>query len=153
MLQLAMAKSDYITQLERFRNKSEPTWMFISRGKMVNLMFGANSPSLTRLILDELKKENMAVSGQQERSVMMEITDLTEEEQIRYDAEEAVKREKTEREEAKKAKELFERRTAECRNILENLPGLGVALVFPNAKDIVLEPLCAKQCYQYCHFT
>ncbi|KAJ8982018.1 hypothetical protein NQ317_007726 [Molorchus minor] len=67
---------------------------------------------------------------------MMEITDLTEEERIRLEAEEIVKREKFEREQAKKEKELYERKTAECKNILDNLPGLGVALVFPNAKDM-----------------
>ncbi|XP_060518187.1 uncharacterized protein LOC132696984 isoform X3 [Cylas formicarius] len=135
MLQLAIAKSDGIAQLARFRNKSEPTWMFLSKGKMVNLMFGADAPKLTRLIVEELKKEQLTLDGKTTDRTPIDITELAEEEKIRYDAAEAIRREAKEKEERKKAKELMERRTAECENICKNLPNYGTAIIFPCARD------------------
>ncbi|XP_015836128.1 fibrous sheath CABYR-binding protein-like [Tribolium castaneum] len=133
VLQLAIAKADKITALERFRNKSEPTWMFIINGKMVNFMFGANAPKLTRLITEELRKENEARQGRRDR-VQNEISDITEEERERLDVVERQRRAAKEKEEAKAAKELFERRTAECHKILETLQHMGIILIFPHAK-------------------
>ncbi|XP_074042871.1 uncharacterized protein [Leptinotarsa decemlineata] len=139
MLQLAMAKSDNITALERFRNKSEPTWMFISKGKMVNLMFGANAPKLTRLIIEELNNEKLAASGEKKRDNILEVTDMTDVEKARYEATESVARKAREKEEAKRAKEIHDRKVAECHNILNNLPGFGVVVIFPNARDKYME--------------
>ncbi|XP_057331540.1 uncharacterized protein LOC130671581 isoform X5 [Microplitis mediator] len=56
LLSYATAKCDNITDLERFRGKSEPTWMFIHNGKMVNLMFGAYCPELQKMLTDEIQK-------------------------------------------------------------------------------------------------
>ncbi|CAG2061383.1 unnamed protein product, partial [Timema podura] len=67
MLMLAMARSDEIKCLERFRNKSEPTWMFIANGHLVNLMFGANAPRLAKLIIQELENERKVLAGEKER--------------------------------------------------------------------------------------
>lgn len=39
------------------------------------------------------------------------------------------------KEERKKAKEILERRTKECENILTNLPNYGTVLIFPSARD------------------
>ncbi|KAJ8920579.1 hypothetical protein NQ315_004718 [Exocentrus adspersus] len=137
------AKADYIADLERFRNKSEPTWMFISskNRKLVNLMFGADAPKLTRLVTAELKLQSLAISGEQPRPVELGLTELAEEEQIRFEAAESVARAAREREEAKKDKELLERRTLECKNILENLPNTGTILIFPHARDKYQEAL------------
>ncbi|XP_033213961.1 uncharacterized protein LOC117171026 [Belonocnema kinseyi] len=55
-LSYVTAKCDNITSLERFRGKSEPTWMFIHNGKMVNLIFGANCPVLLRVLNQELDR-------------------------------------------------------------------------------------------------
>ncbi|XP_044267395.1 tropomyosin-1, isoforms 33/34-like isoform X2 [Tribolium madens] len=137
VLQLAIAKADKITALERFRNKSEPTWMFIN-GKMVNFMFGANAPKLTRLITEELRKENEARQGRRDR-VQNEISEITEEERERLEVVENERRAAREKEEAKAAKELLERRTAECHKILETLHHMGVILIFPHAKTAYQE--------------
>ncbi|XP_044267394.1 tropomyosin-1, isoforms 33/34-like isoform X1 [Tribolium madens] len=138
VLQLAIAKADKITALERFRNKSEPTWMFIVNGKMVNFMFGANAPKLTRLITEELRKENEARQGRRDR-VQNEISEITEEERERLEVVENERRAAREKEEAKAAKELLERRTAECHKILETLHHMGVILIFPHAKTAYQE--------------
>ncbi|XP_030752429.1 uncharacterized protein LOC115879656 isoform X2 [Sitophilus oryzae] len=141
LLILAVAKADGISRLSRFRNKSEPTWMFISKGKMVNMMFGADAPKLTRLITEELKKEQLAQDGQSTDRTPMEVTDLSDEERVRYDAAESIQREIREKEERKIAKELLERRTKECDTILTNVPNFGIVLIFPSAKDKYKEVL------------
>ncbi|XP_050505040.1 thioredoxin domain-containing protein 3 homolog isoform X2 [Diabrotica virgifera virgifera] len=135
LLQLAIAKSDNIEELKRFRGRSEPTWLFVSKGKKVNLLFGCNAPQLTRLILEELKNEEQAVSGEKPREYVSEITELDEIEIRREEAAEAIIRAAREKEEAKREKEFHERKVAECNNILENLSHLGTILIFPSGRD------------------
>lgn len=57
LLVLATAKSDSIEALRRHRNHSEPVWMLISGGKLINLIFGADAPRIARLIAHELDNE------------------------------------------------------------------------------------------------
>lgn len=54
-LHFAIAKSDNITTLKRFRQKSQPIWMFLVDGKLVNLCIGVNSPKLMKLIANEVE--------------------------------------------------------------------------------------------------
>ncbi|XP_059471456.1 thioredoxin domain-containing protein 6-like isoform X2 [Neocloeon triangulifer] len=82
LLHMAVAKADEIETLARFRKKSEPTWMFIAGGQMVNLMFGANAPRLCRMIVDELAKETAVINGERERETIP-FHELTPEEIIR----------------------------------------------------------------------
>lgn len=56
MLSYAIAKNDEIDDLERFRGKSEPVWMFIQNGQMVNLIFGANCPKLKSVLIEEIQR-------------------------------------------------------------------------------------------------
>lgn len=109
--------------------------------KMVNLMFGADAPKLTRLLIEELKLETLTSTGDQERPTKMEITDLADEEQTRHEAAENIAKAAKEKEEAKKAKELLDRRTAECKNILHNIPNTGAILIFPHAREKYQEVL------------
>ncbi|VVC37218.1 Thioredoxin-like fold,Thioredoxin, conserved site,Thioredoxin domain [Cinara cedri] len=54
-LHFAIAKSDEISALERFRQKSEPHWMFLFDGKLVNLIIDTNGPKLLKIITDEVE--------------------------------------------------------------------------------------------------
>ncbi|XP_014203605.1 thioredoxin domain-containing protein 3 [Copidosoma floridanum] len=55
-LSYATARCDEISSLVRFRGKSEPAWMFIRDGMMINIVFGANCPQLTETLTKELKR-------------------------------------------------------------------------------------------------
>uniref|UniRef100_A0A2S2NCL2 Thioredoxin domain-containing protein 3 n=1 Tax=Schizaphis graminum TaxID=13262 RepID=A0A2S2NCL2_SCHGA len=55
-LNYAIAKSDDINVLKRFRQRSEPHWMFFFDGKLVNVVIGIDAPRLIRLIWEELEQ-------------------------------------------------------------------------------------------------
>ncbi|XP_019873163.2 uncharacterized protein LOC109601365 isoform X2 [Aethina tumida] len=132
-LHLAMARSDEIPALERFRSKSEPTWMFISNGKLVNLMFGADAPALQRLVLAELKKEELFRQGIGDRPGI-EPHERFGEEVARYEEEQSILKAIENREIAKKEKETLDRKKKECQNILEMMDNVGFAMIMPHAK-------------------
>lgn len=105
---------------------------------MVNLMFGANAPKLTRLILEELKKETESVAGTP-RTETKEINEYAEEEQARYDVIWAAEAESRRIEEEARAKALHERRLAQANTILETYANMGTILILPKAKDRYVE--------------
>ncbi|KAF5275639.1 hypothetical protein FQA39_LY06751 [Lamprigera yunnana] len=139
-LHIVQAKSDEITNLVRFRGKSEPTWMFISKGKMVKLLFGANSPQLMQILEVELKKELQAKDGLIERTGV-EITALSPEEQEEFNIKCAEEEEARQIEAERKRQELFDWRIAVADVILETVPKNGIVVVFPQAKDMVKSTL------------
>ncbi|KOC70274.1 Thioredoxin domain-containing protein 3 like protein [Habropoda laboriosa] len=75
-LSYATAKCDYISDLERFQGKSEPTWMFIHNGRMVNLMFGAQCPQFLKLLTTELQR----VQNGQEHEFSIHVSEESPEE-------------------------------------------------------------------------
>jgi len=60
---------------------------------MVNLMFGADAPKLTRLISDELKKEQAQQAGQPTDRNPLEVTELAPEEKVRFEVLESKEKE------------------------------------------------------------
>lgn len=102
---------------------------------MVNLMFGSNSPRLTRLIIEELKREESLAKEGIQRVVQMELTDYAPAEMTRKEAADAIKYEAERIENEKMAKEVLERRTEVGESILAALGMFGVVLIFPHAKD------------------
>ncbi|XP_077299977.1 thioredoxin domain-containing protein 3 homolog [Arctopsyche grandis] len=133
-LHLAIAKSDGIDCLKRFRKKSEPTWMFIAGGCIVNLMFGADAPRLTRLIVQELENEAQAQRSERERT-QIPFEELTPAEQARKAIED--KREEEiaviERKAAKIAQ--GERRRKRSEVMTPFITELDVLIFWPHAFD------------------
>lgn len=135
-LQLAICKSDTIQALERFRNKSEPTWLFASHGKIVNIMFGTNVPKLMQLIAKELEIEMAYVENRGPRT-FYEAGELLPIEEERLSIIMAAENEalRIEKEEAdRKRREYLKFVTDE---IITNLPECGVTIFGPHVnRDI-----------------
>jgi len=83
----AIARNDDIDDLARFRGRSEPTWMFLQDGKMVNLMFGAHCPSLRQLLMNEIKRTQQLEAPKWH----LDVYERAPEEEIRWQEQEAIR--------------------------------------------------------------
>lgn len=83
----AVVKNDNIADIERFREKSEPVWMFIQDGKMVNLIFGANCPNLRKALVQEIRR----VQANEEPEMKLSVSTRTPEEEVMWQKEEAIR--------------------------------------------------------------
>lgn len=83
----AIVKNDYVADLERFRDRSEPVWMFLQNGKMVNLLFGANCPQIRKLLTSEIKR----VLNDEEPEMMLDVSARTPEEEVEWQKKEAIR--------------------------------------------------------------
>ncbi|XP_059607712.1 uncharacterized protein LOC132255626 [Phlebotomus argentipes] len=129
-LHLAVCKVDEIEILKRFRNRSEPTWLFASKGKVVNLMFGANVPKLMKLIAEELKIEKSVRAGEGERT-FFEFQELTPAEMERVEEKQRLEEEavRAEQESMKKKRRDFIVHVTD--DIMTNIRDHGVMLLMP----------------------
>ncbi|KAG6453004.1 hypothetical protein O3G_MSEX007916 [Manduca sexta] len=132
-LHLAVAKSDTIECLKRFRKRSEPTWMFIAAGQLLNVVFGADAPRLARTIEQELKNEELAKKGERERPKRAP-HELTPPEQEVADAQEKLQRERKEREVAAVEAARLARREARAKRLETHFADVCPALVMPHAQ-------------------
>ncbi|XP_012541620.3 uncharacterized protein LOC105839684 [Monomorium pharaonis] len=87
-VEFAIARNDDIDDLARFRGRSEPTWMFLQDGKMVNLMFGAHCPTLRKLLTNEIKR----VQQLEAPKLYLNAHERAPEEEIRWQKREAIRR-------------------------------------------------------------
>ena len=87
MLSYAIAKNDEIDDLERFRKKSEPVWMFIQNGNMVNLVFGAHCPNLQKILLEEIRR----MKNEEPPKWSIPVTQRSPEEEERWQKEEGIR--------------------------------------------------------------
>lgn len=83
----AIARNNDIADLERFRGRCEPTWMFLENGKMVNLMFGAHCPKLQKLIVSEIKR----VQEAEPSKWVLQVSERAPEEQVRWQEQESLR--------------------------------------------------------------
>lgn len=101
---------------------------------MINLMFGANAPKLTRLITEELKREQAIREGLKTRQEM-DIMELAPEEQVRHEALEKERLESEAIELEVKMKAKNERLNLIVNCILQTFSANGVFVVFPYAME------------------
>ncbi|KMQ95865.1 thioredoxin domain-containing protein 6 [Lasius niger] len=101
----AVARNDDIDDLARFRGRSEPAWMFLQDGKMVNLMFGAHCPRLRKLTMDEIRR----VQHSETPKWRLDVCERAPEEEVRWQKQEIVRRALEEKKRAREEAERLER--------------------------------------------
>jgi len=70
LLQCALAKADSIDQLEKFRGRSEPMWLFLASGELVDFVKGANAPLIRQTIVNELEQEKRVMADLHPRNTI-----------------------------------------------------------------------------------
>ncbi|KAK6626516.1 hypothetical protein RUM44_008989 [Polyplax serrata] len=130
-LHLAIAKSDEIEALARFRNKSEPTWLFVAGGQLITLIFGANAPKLMKTIEAEVKLEIKVLKGETWRRGGP-IEELSEEERDRLEAAEKLRSEAERIEIERLQREKEEKRQKVYTYMSDSLLYETVVICFPH---------------------
>ncbi|XP_045510805.1 thioredoxin domain-containing protein 3 homolog [Colias croceus] len=132
-LHLAIAKADTIESLKRFRNRSEPTWMLLAAGQLLNVVFGADAPRLTRTIEQELQNEELVRKGERER-VQRAPHELTPQEQEVALAQEKLLEARRAKEATAAANARTARREARAKRLEAHFNDVCPALMMPHAQ-------------------
>ncbi|RVE55167.1 hypothetical protein evm_000065 [Chilo suppressalis] len=135
-LHLAVAKSDTIECLKRFIKRSEPTWMFIASGQLLNVVFGADAPRLTRTIEQELRNEELAKKGELQRPQRAP-HELTPPEQEVANAQEKLQQERAAREAAAVEAARLARREARATRLEAHFADICPVLMMPHAQKML----------------
>ncbi|KAH8235905.1 hypothetical protein KR032_010607 [Drosophila birchii] len=135
-LQLAICKAGSISYLERFNKKSEPTWMFVTSGKAINIMFGTDVPKLVAMITRMLQS-TMA----KESHVSYEITELQPIELQQLEVRNRALRvaEEIELAESRRKRVEYLRSVTDC--IMGNLPDIGITVFGPQVNRDMFKKL------------
>ncbi|XP_017063698.1 uncharacterized protein KIAA0754 [Drosophila eugracilis] len=136
-LHLAICKSDTITSLKRFNKRSEPTWLFVSGGRAVNIIFGPDVPKLMGMLAKELEKVVQRVPRQ--ANYRLDELQPIEVEQQRIKMEAIERAERIERE--IKNKKQVDYLTQVTDHIMENMPDIGVTVFGPQVNRDMFKKL------------
>ncbi|XP_045781120.1 uncharacterized protein LOC123878099 [Maniola jurtina] len=154
---MVKAAADNIDVLSRFRNKSEPTFLFISKGKLVRAMFGANGLELCRIIEEELglMKEEAETGVERPKQ---EISELLPEEAARIEEEFKMEEETREAQERLRVLTIAARKKRVCERLARNVRHLNFILYWPHCHQAHLDlyekwdqisiQVAAKETYQ-----
>ncbi|XP_016976799.1 uncharacterized protein LOC108042843 isoform X1 [Drosophila rhopaloa] len=135
-LQLAICKAGSISYLKRFNRKSEPTWMFVTNGKAINIMFGTDVPKLV-VMITRMLQSTMA----KESHVSYEITELQpielEQQEVRNKALRLA--EEIELAESRRKRLEYLHSVTDC--IMANLPDIGITVFGPQVNRDMFKKL------------
>ncbi|KAH8318377.1 hypothetical protein KR074_000446 [Drosophila pseudoananassae] len=135
-LQLAICKAGSISYLERFNKKSEPTWMFVTNGKAINIMFGTDVPKLVAMITRMLQS-TMA----KESHFGYEITELQPIELEQQEERNKALRLAQEIELAESRRKRVEYLSSVTDCIMANLPDIGITVFGPQVNRDMFKKL------------
>ncbi|KAE8589633.1 hypothetical protein XENTR_v10017669, partial [Xenopus tropicalis] len=82
LLHFAVAKSDTIDSLMKYRGKCEPTFLLLAGGELVAVVRGANGHLLQKTIIEQLAAEKKVLSQGSERHVIKDEAILEDEDEI-----------------------------------------------------------------------
>nr|CAB3264380.1 CiIC3 thioredoxin domain-containing protein 3 homolog [Phallusia mammillata] len=90
LLRFATAEVDAIDNLEQYRGKCEPNFLFFASGELVAAVRGCNAPLVQQTIQSALEAEHKVLKGEAERKVIRDMQSVTpEQEEEEEDEEEA----------------------------------------------------------------
>ncbi|KAI4486830.1 hypothetical protein M0804_006200 [Polistes exclamans] len=142
----AIAKNDEIEDLARFRGSSEPVWMFLQDGQMVNLVFGANAPKLQRILLAEVRRVQEEIPP----SWQISVDQRGPEEEVRWQKEEAIRKAIEDKKKAKEDAKKKEEYEAFMAQMMLELCELMVVVMYPWIfRDEQGNPKIKMQCQPY----
>ncbi|XP_063366975.1 uncharacterized protein LOC134655437 [Cydia amplana] len=128
---MVKAMSDHIDALSRFKYKSEPVFLFISKGKLTRALFGANGIELCRLIEEELALTQKEIDTGAERP-KQEITDQLPEEIMRIEDELKLESQMKAEEDRIRVATLAARKKRVSERLSRSVAGLNFILFFPH---------------------
>ncbi|XP_014602017.1 PREDICTED: uncharacterized protein LOC106785801 isoform X1 [Polistes canadensis] len=126
-LSYATARCDNITDLQRFKEKSEPIWMFIRDGMMINLMFGAHCPQLVKMLTTEFQK----IQNGDEPEFCISVNECSPEENTRMRVAEEARITKEAEKKAQKEAETKAKYEAEMNHLTNSLIDETCLLLYP----------------------
>ncbi|GBP90279.1 Thioredoxin domain-containing protein 6 [Eumeta japonica] len=131
---IVMAKipADNVEALSRFRGRSEPTFMFIARGRVVRLFYGANGVQLCNIIAQEVELFKREEEPKVVRRKGYEVNELLPEEAMKMEEERRIAAEEAEKLEQLRRATLGARKRRVCERLSKHLPKLNFIMFWPH---------------------
>ncbi|XP_025204110.1 thioredoxin domain-containing protein 3-like [Melanaphis sacchari] len=145
-LHYAIAKSDNINVLKRYRQKSESYWMFFYDGKLVNIIIGTNAPRLMQLIVEELEQYVKFKNGEIQREFISMDT-VTDEEKKKLIESENYEKQKTKKEKKIRDFRMMKAREHSLKKFSVNIQNQTCVMFFPHTINCIMveKPVDAEE--------
>ncbi|XP_047541246.1 uncharacterized protein LOC125074066 [Vanessa atalanta] len=137
-ISMVKALADNIDALSRFKNKSEPTFLFIFKGKLIRAMFGANGVELCRIIEEEIGHMQREIDTGVERP-KQEISELLPEEAAKIKEDQKLEENFREAAERLRVLTIAARKKRICERLARYVKDLNFILYWPHCHKAHLD--------------